>query len=400
MKKILPILIATLSLASGAQALDQKIDHKTAPKINWNIAPLVPSDDIDQTLPEHRSIRLGPTIQIAILLDTSNSMDGLIAQAKSKIWSIVNELSDANLDRKNARIQVALMEYGNNDNPQHKGYVRLVSHLSSDLDGVSEKLFSLDTNGGNEYAGRVINDSLKKLNWSTHEDDLRVIIIAGNESFKQGNIDYDYAIGRAVGKGIIVNTIFCGDRHQGINLSWQDGAEIGNGYYLNIDHNRKVVDIPTPYDDELRTLNIKLNATYVGFGAEGDKMKQRQKQQDENTAAMSPAALSDRIQSKASRHYENEDWDLVDASKNGLELSAIAEEALPEPMKKMETSQRKAYIEQKSKERKDLQAEIKKLSEKRDSYIQENQTVKQENIFSQQLLKAVKSQAEAKGYAF
>ncbi|MEZ5022383.1 MAG: hypothetical protein R2728_03810 [Chitinophagales bacterium] len=30
-------------------------------------------------------------IQIALLLDTSNSMDGLIEQAKGKLWSIVNE---------------------------------------------------------------------------------------------------------------------------------------------------------------------------------------------------------------------------------------------------------------------------------------------------------------------
>ena len=389
MKNILPILIATLSLASASQAIE------------WNISPLVPSDDIEQqTSPRHQFIRTGPTIQIAILLDTSNSMDGLIAQTKTKIWSIVNELSDANLDRKHARIQVALMEYGNNDNPQHKGYVRLVSHLTSDLDGVSEKLFSLDTNGGSEYAGRVINDSLKQLHWSPHEDDLKVIIIAGNESFKQGNIDYGYAIGRAVGKGIIVNTIFCGDRHQGINLSWQDGAEIGNGYYLNIDHNHKIVDIPTPYDDELRLLNAKLNQTYIGYGVKGDKMKERQKQQDENSAAMSPAALSERIQSKASHHYENESWDLVDASKKGLAVESLAEEALPEPMKKMETTERKAFIAEKSKERKDLQAQIKTLSDQREHYLQENQPEKQENIFSEQLLKAVKSQAEAKGYAF
>ena len=31
------------------------------------------------------------SIQIALLLDTSNSMDGLIDQAKSQLWSVVNE---------------------------------------------------------------------------------------------------------------------------------------------------------------------------------------------------------------------------------------------------------------------------------------------------------------------
>jgi len=33
------------------------------------------------------------SIQLALLLDTSNSMDGLIDQAKSQLWKIVNELA-------------------------------------------------------------------------------------------------------------------------------------------------------------------------------------------------------------------------------------------------------------------------------------------------------------------
>ena len=39
-------------------------------------------------------------IQLAILLDTSNSMDGLINQAKSELWKIVNELA---LAKKNGK---------------------------------------------------------------------------------------------------------------------------------------------------------------------------------------------------------------------------------------------------------------------------------------------------------
>ena len=34
-----------------------------------------------------------PLIQLAILLDTSNSMDGLINQTKAELWKIVNELA-------------------------------------------------------------------------------------------------------------------------------------------------------------------------------------------------------------------------------------------------------------------------------------------------------------------
>ena len=38
------------------------------------------------------------SIMLALLLDTSNSMDGLIGQAKSQLWKIVNELAAAKCD--------------------------------------------------------------------------------------------------------------------------------------------------------------------------------------------------------------------------------------------------------------------------------------------------------------
>ena len=53
-----------------------------------------------------------PEIQLAILLDTSGSMDGLIGQAKSRLWKIVNELATAKKGGMTPRLQVALYEYG------------------------------------------------------------------------------------------------------------------------------------------------------------------------------------------------------------------------------------------------------------------------------------------------
>jgi hypothetical protein len=37
--------------------------------------------------------RAASRVQIALLLDTSNSMDGLIDQARSQLWRVVNERS-------------------------------------------------------------------------------------------------------------------------------------------------------------------------------------------------------------------------------------------------------------------------------------------------------------------
>jgi len=117
-------------------------------------------------------------------------MDGLIRQAKEQIWNIVNEVSRANKDNEEVTMQIALYEYGKNTLPVQTGYIQMLSPLTNDLDFLSEKLFSLRTRGGLEYAGEVIAKATQNLYWSSHKDDLKIIIIAGNEGFDQGHIDY------------------------------------------------------------------------------------------------------------------------------------------------------------------------------------------------------------------
>src|SRR5688572_10096490 len=79
-----------------------------------------------------------PVVQVAILLDNSGSMSGLISQAKSQLWSIVNEFVAAKQDGKAPRVQVALYEYGISDTPAKEGYIRQLSGLTDDLDKLSE----------------------------------------------------------------------------------------------------------------------------------------------------------------------------------------------------------------------------------------------------------------------
>src|SRR3972149_11549646 len=73
-------------------------------------------------------------IQAAILLDTSSSMDGLIDQAKTQLWKIVNELALAKRNGKSPAIEVGLYEYGNDGLAERDGYIRRVLPLTRDLD--------------------------------------------------------------------------------------------------------------------------------------------------------------------------------------------------------------------------------------------------------------------------
>ena len=92
-----------------------------------------------------------PLIQMAILLDTSGSMSGLIDQARAELWSIVNEFIAARKEGKAPEFQVALYEYGKSSVPKETGYIRLIVPFTTDLDKISEELFALTTNGGDEY---------------------------------------------------------------------------------------------------------------------------------------------------------------------------------------------------------------------------------------------------------
>src|SRR6218665_3760730 len=78
-------------------------------------------------------------IQVALLLDTSNSMDGLIDQAKSRLWNIVNTLTTLKYEGKNPKIEIALYEYGNDGLSATSNYIRQVAPLTTDLDLISEK---------------------------------------------------------------------------------------------------------------------------------------------------------------------------------------------------------------------------------------------------------------------
>jgi len=257
-------------------------------------------------------------IQVALLLDTSNSMDGLIEQAKAQLWEIVNELSYAKCGHHTIQLQIALYEYGNDGLPSQEGFIRQVLPFSDDLDEISKELFALTTNGGNEYCGKVINTSINQLGWKKNGDHLKLIFIAGNEPFTQGPINYSDAATDALEKDITINTIFCGNYRQGIDTMWKHGADMTHGEYSAIDHNRQTVHIITPYDEIILKLNNQLNDTYVYYGSQGARKRSLQKEQDNNAKSYSPANAVSRTISKSSGFYKNKSWDLVDATEEKI----------------------------------------------------------------------------------
>lgn len=340
------------------------------------------------------------TVKIALLLDTSNSMDGLINQAKAQLWDIVNKFTHAKCGNEaRPKLQIALYQYGNDNLSSREGYIQQVLGFSNDLDEISEKLFSLTTNGGEEYCGEVIQTSLKQLNWGKNEDNLKMIFIAGNEPFTQGKLNYKDAVTNAKEKDVVVNTIFCGNYEQGINTDWKNGAKLTGGEYIAIDHNRKVVHIDTPYDEVIIKLNSKLNKTYISYGALGQSKMRMQSVQDSNAMEMEEAVAVKRAVSKSSRLYSNSSWDLVDAADDkDFDVSKVERDALPEELKNKTNSEIASYIEEKKSDRVKIQQEIQELNKKREVYISENQKEDSKGELENAMLEAIKRQAERKNY--
>jgi hypothetical protein len=320
-------------------------------------------------------------IQAAILLDVSNSMDGLIEQAKAQLWNMVSVMGKAKCEGETPQIEIALYEYGRTSNDVNKGFVKQISPFTSDLDKLSQNLFSLTTYGGDEYCGQVIYTSLDELSWDTEDNSYKVIFISGNEDFLQGKLNYTQACDKAKQKGVIVNTIYCGDRLQGIKEHWNLSGECGNGSFTNINSDAKPEDIPTPYDSTLITLNYKLNGTYVSYGVNGYSSQALQGSMDIKNAEVSTATGIKRISAKADdRVYFNSNWDLVDAKKEDKEfLKKIDLKTLPDSLRNKSKEQIDTIITQKSAERTRIQNEIKDISAKREAFLIEEKTKRAKN---------------------
>lgn len=340
------------------------------------------------------------TIKVALLLDTSNSMDGLIDQARAQLWEIVNELALATCgDHSKPHLNIALYEYGNDRLNAREGYVRQVNGFSDDLDMISQNLFKLTTNGGNEYCGNVIQNSLDQLLWGKNPDDLNLIFIAGNEPFTQGPIDYRDAASNACAKDVTINTIFCGDYNEGERTQWKDGATLTKGDYIAINSDRATVHVPSPYDDRIIEYNRKLNNTYVRYGSEGKAKMELQSAQDSNASSYGSGNAVKRAVSKSSHFYKNSSWDLVDAvQEEDIDLEEVlTSEDIPTELKGKSKKEVEAYIAQKKKERITIQKEIAALNSKREAYVR-SKTSESDNALRNAMLDAIKKQGRSKKY--
>ncbi|RYY66623.1 MAG: VWA domain-containing protein [Chitinophagaceae bacterium] len=345
-----------------------------------------------------------PKIQVALLLDVSNSMDGLIDQAKAQLWNLVSILGRAECAAGTPQIEIALYEYGRTDNDAAKGYVRQIQPFTSNLDALSKSLFALHTNGGSEYCAQVIYTSVQDLAWDSSAQTYKAVFIAGNESFRQGTLTWNTACAAARARGIVVNTIYCGPRDQGIREFW-NLSDCGNGSYTNINSDAKAEDIPTPYDSVLYTLNERFNSTLMAYGPRGSAAMSEVAEVDGLNQRHNKSSGAARTAVKGRRSlYNNSDWDLVDAYESDSSSYRRVDRAmLPDSLRSRSDAGLRAAIEQKRAERDAVRNEIAEASRKREEWLADERkrragTAAGEATLESEMEKTLKAQVQRNGY--
>lgn len=314
-------------------------------------------------------------IQVTFVLDTTGSMVDLIEGAKQKIWSITNTILDVNPD---ADISMALIGYRDRGDE----YVIRPHHMTSDVQGLYSDLRRFTADGGGdtpESVNEALDAAVRGQDWAEGADVRRIIFLVGDappHMDYRGAPRYSETIAEARKKGIIVNTIQAGDDPE-TREYWQEMARLGAGQYHPIPQDGgQIVQVPTPYDDQIIQTQGRIDATIQPYGSAAEQSAVRDKVAERNAAA--PAVRADNSSYYAKKTSRKEavtgGSDLISDISNGdIALESVPEADLNAEMQGMSAPEREAYVQETLEARKALETEMAELVTKRDAYIAEQQ---------------------------
>lgn len=342
-------------------------------------------------------------IEVGFVLDTTGSMSGLIEGAKQKIWSIASQMADG---QPRPEIRVGLIGYRDRGD----AYVTRLTDLDQDIDAVYARLMQLRADGGGdtpESVNQALHEAVTRLSWSESQDVYKVIFLVGDAPPHvdyPNDVPFAESVRLAKSKGIVVNTVQCGNIQATASV-WKQIARGGLGEYVAIAQDGAMVAMETPHDEELAQLNRDLASTLLTYGDEGDRYELRDKVARALEAPASAVASRLSFFAKRGGGIASGRSDLVDAVENGLvEAEALPAASLPEEMREMDADGRNAYVKEKAAERAAVQKKINEISRQRDDYVRrENARLAEEGVddgFDHKVLGAIRAQAAEKGITY
>jgi len=365
--------------------------------------PQLMAKNIDTEVQRH--ITTKPRIDVVFVLDTTGSMGGLIQTAKEKIWSIATTMASA---QQAPEIRIGLVAYRDRGD----AYVTRVVDLSSDLDSVYATLMDFQADGGGdgpESVNKALYDAVHNISWSEQDQAYQVIFLVGDAPphMDYNEVRYPEIIAAATNKGIVVNTIQCGDMPMTVE-PWSQIAALSNGEFFQVEQAGGAVAFNTPFDEKIAELSAELDSTRLYYGSEEDKdrMKEKVAATEKMHAGLSAASRARRAEFNASEGGKTNllgENELVSAVADGrVALDDLDAEALPASLRAMAPEEQVAYVAATAEKRESLQRQIRELSEERGDYIAKkvDEAGGMKASLDQKLYDAVKDQASEAGLEY
>jgi len=363
------------------------------------------NNKIDAPIQNHIVANEKPIVDVVFVLDTTGSMSGLIQTAKDKIWSIATTMASA---QPTPEIRIGLVAYRDRGD----AYVTRLVDLSSDLDSVYATLMDFQAGGGGdspESVNKALYDAVNKMSWSEGDQAYKVVFLIGDAPphMDYNEVQYPQIVASAMEKGIVINTIQCGNMPMTV-APWTQIASLGHGSYFQVEQAGSAVAYSTPFDEEIAALSAKLDNTRLYYGSDEDKEKMALK-----VAATDKLTASASVESRARRGVFNSsvggtanmlgENELVAAVASGdVALDDIDAEALPAAMKPMAPEEQRTYVADLAEERSELKRQMRNLSLDRDGYLAKKveEDGGRKDSLDQKIYDAVKEQAGKAGFEY
>lgn len=343
-------------------------------------------------------------IDVVFVLDTTGSMGGLLEGAKQKIWSIANQIAQA---QPAPIVRMGLVGYRDRGDD----YVTTITQLTEDIDTVYSDLMAYQARGGGdtpESVNEALFTAVERLDWTTQEDSLKLIYLVGDAPPKMGykdDVKYQASCRLAYEQGININTIQCGSLG-GTQAVWQEIAQLANGMFAAIQQDGGVVARSTPFDEKIAKLDWEINQTMLDYGdAEtmGSQFAKRMRS-DDITLNASPEAAADRaLYNSSGAGFANRygAQELVnDIATGKIDLDEVETDDLPEELQTLTSEELKAEIESRQAKRDELRGSIKELADQRAAFLLKNQPVAAKDGFDQKVFEALVEQGARVGIDF
>ncbi len=313
-----------------------------------------------------------PRVEVAFVLDSTGSMGGLIEGAKQKIWSIANSII---AQKPTPEVRIGLVTYRDRGDE----YVTKKYDITGDIDTVFKDLQSFSADGGGddpESVNEALHVAVTGLSWTADRNVLKIIFLVGDyppHMDYRDDVKYPESCRLAVKKGLIINTVQCGDVPQTTPV-WQEIARLSEGSFVALAQSGNMTAIATPFDEEIAKVSAALGATVVPYGDRERQAEARGKVEKAMAAPSSVAAdrAAYNLASGGKAIQGTEDL-VADYGEGTIDPAKVSAELLPPGMQKMSVGERTRYIARQKETRDGLNRTLSELSKKRADYMDAEQ---------------------------